>query len=88
MRRYIEVDLHGVALDSGRVLYLISEAGQRAQREHVGLRIIHGRGEHKMADLVQQLLREREIEFEEGVLNPGETRVEMLVVQRTRWNTR
>lgn len=84
MPAYLDIDLHGVPPDDARVAALLRKGALEARRKHLGLRIIHGRGEHVMADIAQGWLRNHELPFQEGVLNPGETRVEALALQRTR----
>lgn len=85
MAEFIEVDLHGCAVDAGRVGYLLRTAVERARRHHAGLRIIHGRGQHVMADLVQEILRQQRLEFVEGFANPGVTCVAARDLQRHIW---
>lgn len=85
MPEFVDVDLHGCAVDAGRVSYLLRMGVERAQRQHAGLRIVHGRGQHVMADLVQEILRQQRLEFVEGFSNPGETRVYPRDIQRHRW---
>lgn len=85
MAEFVEVDLHGCAVDAGRVGYLLRMGVERAQRRRAGLRIIHGRGQHVMADLVQEILRQQRLEFVEGFANPGETRVDAHDLLRHRW---
>ncbi|HXE30428.1 MAG TPA: Smr/MutS family protein [Terriglobales bacterium] len=81
-QRWHELDLHGERLDRGRVGYRLREALRAAARERAGLRVIHGRGQHVLAELVQSVLREWELEHAEGWANPGETRVEAAAVAR------
>ncbi len=84
MAAFDELDLHGVPPDAGRVGYLLREALEQARRKHLGLRIIHGRGEGIMAALVADTLTAWGVEHQRGVLNPGETRVEARDLQRSR----
>lgn len=84
MAEYRELDLHGVPPDPARVEHLLRDAMNQAKRRHSGLRIIHGRGEGVMAALVGDLLRGMDVQHVRGVLNPGETRVEHLTLQRWR----
>ena len=72
-------------MEFGRVGYLLKMGVERARRQHAGLRIIVGRGQHVMADLVQEILRQQRIEFVEGFANPGETRIFPRDIQRHRW---
>ena len=84
MADFHELDLHGVPPDPGRVGLLLREAMDHARRRHLGLRIIHGRGEGVMADLVGDLLQCWGVDHQRGILNPGETRIADQVLQRKR----
>ncbi|GEM_PF-3163520 len=82
MAAYEDLDLHGTRPDPGRVGFLLQEALLRARRGHRGLRVIHGRGEFVLARLAQAWLQTQQLEFEQGVFNPGETRIAAPTVQR------
>lgn len=84
MAEYLDLDLHGARPEPADVDARLDAAAAAARRSHRGLRIIHGRGEHVLADLAQSWCRAHDLEFAEGVLNPGETRVEALTLQRAR----
>ena len=58
---------------------------RRARRQHLGLRIIHGRGAHVLASIAQSWLTDHGLPFQEGFLNPGETRVEAVSLQRSKF---
>ncbi len=84
MANFDELDLHGVPPDPARLSFLLQKAMDQAKRRHLGLRIIHGRGEGVMAELVGELLRSLEVEHQRGILNPGETRITARELQRRR----
>ena len=84
MDRYLDVDLHDLRPEDALVAERLLARAREARRRHLGLRVIHGRGEHVLADIAQAWLRRHELPFQEGVLNPGETRVEALDLQRAR----
>lgn len=84
MASYLDLDLHGLRPEDDEVGRKLLDGARQARRMHVGLRVIHGRGQHVLADIVQGWLRRNELPFQEGVLNPGETRVEALDLQRAR----
>ncbi len=79
---YYELDLHGVRPENDAVGPKLRTALSQARRRHQGLCIIHGRGEYILAAIVHQFLEGMGLEYQQGVLNPGETRVEALTLQR------
>lgn len=82
MGGYWELDLHGVRPENDAVAGRLRPALATARRRHLGLRVIHGRGEYILAAMVHQFLEGWGIEHQQGVLNPGETRIEALTLQR------
>lgn len=84
MAGYLDCDLHGLRPEGPLVHTRLAECARRAQRQHLGLRIIHGRGEHVLASIAQAWLTNCGLPFQEGYLNPGETRVEAVSLQRAK----
>lgn len=85
MPGYLDCDLHGLLPEGPPVFHRLAECARRARRQHLGLRIIHGRGAHVLASIAQSWLADHGLPFQEGFLNPGETRVEAVSLQRAKF---
>lgn len=84
MADYLDCDLHGLRPEGPPIYSRLAECARRAQRRHLGLRIIHGRGAHILASIAQSWLEQNGLAFQEGYLNPGETRVEARILARAK----
>ncbi|MGH9533269.1 MAG: Smr/MutS family protein [Terriglobales bacterium] len=85
MPDYLDCDLHGLLPEGPPVRQRLEDRARQARQRHLGLRIIHGRGAHVLASIAQAWLADHGLAFQEGYLNPGETRVEAVSLQRAKF---